>query len=152
MKKTILFLAIVLSFAYTFGANQLVPKKTKINNIIYTEEKANQPINFKTYLLEDCCILNLTDYNIGETLLIDEELDEPLDFDHTKYLPIGFNPSKEFNTRYLNKIKWVDEEEATTLDFNHTKYLPVGFNPDKKLNHLFLNELPWVDEEELEEL
>jgi len=147
MKRNILFLAVVLSFTYTFGANQLVLKKTKINNIVCTEEKANQPNHFKDYLAEDCCIPNLTDNNIDETLLVDEELDEPFDFDHTKYLPIGFTPYKNVKE---HSCKWIDDTEDEVFDFNHKQYLPVGFNPDKKLNHLFLNELPWVDEEEIE--
>ncbi len=141
MKKTLLFLTVVLSFTYTFGANQLVPKKTNINNIVYTGEKTNHPS-------ENCCVYNLTDNETNQTLLIDEG--EPLDFDHTKYLPVGFNPSKEFNSLFLDKIKWVDDVKDEVFDFDRKQYLPVGFNPEKEFNHLFLNKIPWVEEEELD--
>jgi len=143
MKKSVLFLAVVLSFAYTFGANQLALKKTNINDVVYIKEKAIKSFNFKAYLPEKCCAFNLTDNEANKALLIEEEVS--LDFDHTKYLPVGFTP---YNNAKKQSYQWIDEGEDEALDFNHKQYLPVGFNPKKELNHLFLNNIPWVDDEE----
>ncbi|MCF6213466.1 MAG: hypothetical protein L3J45_05515 [Flavobacteriaceae bacterium] len=119
MKKPILILAVVLSFSYTFSANQFAPKHTNtdgINNIVYIEE---------------------------------EESDEPFDFNHKSYLPEGFNPYDLADNETDATLWIEEEEEPDeSFDFDHTQYLPVGFNPNKKLNVLFLEEVEWIDEDE----
>ncbi|NQW37199.1 MAG: hypothetical protein HQ471_09355 [Flavobacteriales bacterium] len=134
MKKSILTLAVVLSFTYTFSANQFAPKKTNINNIndiVYIEEEeADEPFDFdyKAYLPEGFNAYDLTDNEADPTLWIDEDAeDEAFDFDHTQYLPVGFNPNKKFNDLFLEDIEWVDEDTDEPFAFDTKKY----FNKSK---------------------
>jgi len=113
MKKITLIFAVVLSFTYTYSANKKAYTKTnEIDSLYVIEEEADEPFDFdyKAYLPKDFQAYDLyaKDQN---NQLIDEHEDEAFDFDHKQYLPVGFNPSKELNHLFLNKIPWVDEEE-----------------------------------------
>jgi len=116
MKKSILTLAIVLSFSYIFSANKLASKKTNDNNI-------------------------------NNVVYIEEETDEPFDFDHTQYLPVGFNPY-DLTSNEADATIWIEELADEPFEFNHTQYLPVGFNPNSAFNALFLEDIKWIEEEE----
>jgi hypothetical protein len=126
MKKITLILAVVLSFTYTYSANQRAYTKTnQIDSLYVIEEEADEPFDFdyKAYLPKDFQAYDLTDNETDATQWIDEDTDEAFDFDHTAYLPVGFNPSEKFNTLFLDDIKWVDEEADEALNFDTSLYV-----------------------------
>ena len=85
---------------------------------------------------------------IDSLYVIEEEADEPFDFNYKAYLPKDFQ-AYDLTDNEANPYLWIDENnEDETFDFNPEDYLPVGFNASKKLNHLFLNTVELVDEEE----
>ena len=114
MKKTILILAVVLSFTYAHSANQKPYTKTNhVDSLYVVEEEADEAFDFnhKAYLPKDFQAYDLTDNEADISQWIEEDnTDEAFDFDHKDYLPVGFNPSEKFNALFLDKIKWVEEE------------------------------------------
>lgn len=134
MKKVTIILAVVLSFTYTYSANQKAYTKTNnIDSHYVIEEEADEAFAFdyKAYLPKDFQAYDLTDNEADLTLWVDENNDdEAFDFDYAAYLPIGFNPSEKFNALFLDKIKWIDEEEDEMFDFDTSKYV---INRDDKI-------------------
>ena len=124
MKNIILILTVVFSFTYICNANYITPKKTNNRDTLGILENI-------LYIIED-------------------EEDEPFDFDHKAYLPEGFNPY-DLTDNEADADLWIEEDDNEAFDFDHTKYLPVGFNPSKKFNSLFLNKINWVEEDEADE-
>jgi hypothetical protein len=126
MKKITIILAVVLSFTYTYSANQKAYTKTNnIDSLYVIEEEADEAFdfNYKAYLPKDFIAYDLTDNEADNTLWIDEDTDESFDFDHKEFLPVGFNASEKFNTLFLDKIKWVDEEDDEEFDFDTALYV-----------------------------
>ena len=133
MKKITLILAVVLSFTYTYGANQKVYQKTnKIDSIYVLEKEPDEAFDFdhKAYLPVGFNpskeLNNLFLYKIP---WIDDMEDEAFDFDHTAYLPVGFNPKKELNHLFLNDIPWIEEDESNvSFDFDTMYYFKKHLN------------------------
>jgi len=127
MKKITIILAVVLSFTYTYSANQKAYTKTNnIDSLYVIEEEADEAFAFdyKAYLPKDFQAYDLTDNEADLTLWVDENNDdEAFDFDHTAYLPIGFNPSEKLNSLFLTEVEWIDEEIDEAFDFDTKKYV-----------------------------
>ncbi|MFK5891127.1 MAG: hypothetical protein QM486_10415 [Flavobacteriaceae bacterium] len=127
MKKTILILAVVLSFTYAHSANQKPYTKTNhVDSLYVVEEEADEAFDFnhKAYLPKDFQAYDLTDNEADVTLWVDENNDdEAFDFDYTAYLPVGFNPSKKLNHLFLDTVKLINEEEDEPFYFNTSLYV-----------------------------
>jgi hypothetical protein len=127
MKKITLILAVVLSFTYTYSANQKAYTKTNhIDSLYVIEDEADEGFDFdyKTYLPKDFQAYDLTDNEVDISQWVDEDdTDEAFDFDHTAYLPVGFNPDKALNHLFLNDVEMIDEEVDTPFDFNTKMYV-----------------------------
>lgn len=79
-------------------------------------------------------------------LVVEEESDEPFEFNTKDYLPVGFNSTLSLSEDFdLDFSLIVEEDEA--FDFKTQDYLPVGFN----LNEAILTSIVEIASEDEDE-
>lgn len=79
-------------------------------------------------------------------VVVDEETDEPFDFNTEDYLPLGFNPTLSLDENYDLEFSLIVEEDES-FEFNTEDYLPVGFNLNKEILNGII-EIANVEEDE----
>ena len=134
MKKITLILLSVLSLTFSYSATTIEKKMQiiKPESAILLDDEADVPFDFdyKAYLPKDFMAYDLSKNDHVSLVLIYEVLDESLDFNCEQYLPVGFNPKKEFNYLFLNRITLIDDvnyDVAFEFDFEFYVIKYQGF-------------------------
>ncbi len=108
MKKLIVTSILAISFI-TANASQLLESSISNDTITKKERKTTTP---ETY----------------PVVVVEEEADEPFDFNTKDYLPIGFNAYLSLDENFDLEFSAVVDETDEPFEFNTKDYLPVGFN------------------------
>ena len=120
-------LAFLFSMLITFNANAISNKSSDVCSECKTENF--EECNLSKILFSSNENLHASNLDISTIEIYEIEEEVALNFDTTKYLPVGFNPLKGKDDLNWNTIEIYEIEEEVALNFDTTKHLPVGFNP-----------------------
>lgn len=127
MKKLIVTSVLALSFL-TAGASQLLESEVVKDSLTKTAP-------------------NNTTTAVYPVLAVEEDLDEPFEFNTKDYLPVGFNASLRLAEEFDLEFSLVGQDIDEAFDFDTQAYLPVGFNLSTELLNTIV-EIETIEEDE----